>query len=375
MDRKERILKILKRAGAVLIFLLPCALYYLSVKHRAGDALLYTAPYQWWVAALSLAAGIFSYAVLCRSKPVTDAPKEESEESLYEDLQPEGEQVSQSPDDREPLEEYPELFRQEKKADETLREFDMAAQIASAIGEQKTEVYRGAHTSTVTLAENEDGEVSEDGGDGEVGEWENYLKKTNAENADFPAELAELYENIPSSLPEGYTVTAEDTYEERGFSEKYTVKRISLGESAASKVMCTAIAVLLSAGFAFGASFALTSEGSDGFSVGKKEYVWSDAETVTVSQKLFGSLSVEVETSDGKKTELFPSTLFRGENFSSEYENVYEYMARAVRKMTEAGASLTVNGREEIETFYKDAEDGSWKYIWEIIGERDKDND
>lgn len=328
---------------------------------------MYTAPYQWWVAAISLAAGIFSYAVLCRSKPVTDTPKEEpEEESLYADPHPERTQVSQSPDEPEPLDEYPELFRQEEKEDETPKAFDVAAQIASAIGEQKTEAFRGADVSTVTLAENEVGGDSE---------WENYLKKTNAENADFPAELADLYENIPSSLPEGYTVTAEDTYEERGFSEKYTVKRLSLGESAASKALCTALAVLLSAGFAFGASFALTSEGSDGFSVGKKEYVWSDAETVTVSQKLFGSLSVEVETSDGKKTELFPSTLFRGENFSSEYENVYEYMARAVRKMTEAGASLTVNGREEIETFYKDAEDGSWKYIWEIIGERDKDND
>lgn len=366
MDRKDRILKILKRAGAVLVFLLPCVLYYLSVKHRAGNALLYTAPYQWWVAVLSLAAGVFSYAVLCRSKPVTDAPKEESEESLYEDLQPEGEQVSQSPDDREPLEEYPELFRQEKKENETPIEFDMAAQIASAIGEQKTEAFRGADVSTKTFEED---------GNGEDGEWENYLKKTNAENPDYPEELAELYENIPSSLPEGYTVTAEDTYEERGFSEKYTVKRLSLGESAASKALCTALAVLLSAGFAFGASFAFISEGSDGFCAGGKEYVWSDAETVTVSQKLFGSLSVVAETSDGKKTELFPSTLFRGENFSSEYESVYEYMARAVRKMTEAGASLNVNGREEIETFYKDAEDGSWKYICEIIGERDKDND
>ncbi len=339
MDRKERIIKNLKRCAALGVFLLPMALYLILIKSRAGDALFYTAPLWVPVTVLSFAAGLFSYIILCRSAPSCE--EEEEKDDLYvPEKMPETVSVPEM--SAESLSEYPELFPE--REEESSAAYDMSADISAAISAQKEE-----------MAQTEEELFSDDAWREFAGEGE----ENGSENLD------DIYGDIPAELPEGYE-TAEYGEEEIEYSGPVRVRKSTLGVSVLSKTACVAAAVMISLGAAFGASYSLIRENEDGFD----GYLWEDVGEATVSQKLLGSLSVEVVTSDGRKTELFPAGLFRGEKSDAKYGSLYSYMAHAVREIKKAGAHVTVENKEEIVTAYKDAEDGSWEYISEIIGEK-----
>ncbi len=337
MTRKERIIKNLKRCLALLIFLVPVALYLILTRYRAGSAVLYVAPHQVPVVVLSLAAGLFSYLVLRR---------EAADERVEEEEAPGEEKVTEHYEVSDvPLEEYPEFYTEREQEEEI--SYDVAESISTAISAQKE-----------TLAEETDAP--------DYSAWDEFVGDRPGD--DIPREL---YDDIPDTLPEGYSAPEETEEEEIEFDRGYTVKRWHPGETVLSKVICTLVAAALAFGTAFAASFAVMPETEEGFG----KYKWSDAETVTVSQKLLSSLSVEVRTADGKKTELFPASLFSGESFSQKYDNVYDYMAHAVRMMTSEGAELTVLNGDEIEQSFKDTEDGSWEYVSEMIGAKGQNDD
>lgn len=345
------------------MLVLPIGLYLLLIKIRAQGAVLYSAPLLWPVAAASLAAALFSYAVLRRKVPC-----EEELPADFRDFASDFDGTVQELSTQSPAPafsgeaEYPELFSddRDKAADETgtQAENDMSAKIAFAIWAQKERCDSAPVPDDVTSDEDD--------------MWKSYLKSGKAE--DNKPDMR-LYDDLPSELPEGYIQKETDAQEDREFSKGYTVKRITLGETLISKAVCVSAAAVLSLGLAFGASFSLTAHTDSGFTCGTAPYAWADVEKLTVSQRLFGSLSVSAKTADGRKTELFPSTVFKGEGFYEKYESIYACMANTVHRAQASGAEIIVLDREAIDTYYKDADDATYDYISQIINEGETEND
>ena len=342
MNRKERTVKILKRSIAAAVFILPCLIYYFITKKNAGASLLYTAPFLWVVAGISLAAALFSYIILRKSAP-EDYEEVPEERDCFSEL-------SSSPEPFTPQElaEYPEFA--EISMPEEDAEYSYASDIARAINAQKA---TGAAKSVAESAADTD-----------------FVWDETAKSEELPEGINELYENIPDTLPEGYSV-ANDCTEEPEFRGGYRVKRSRLGDTLLSKALCVTVSLLISAGLALLFSDSITKESENGYFDGT-EYTWQDIKTVTVSEKILGSLSIEVTANDGNKTELFPATLIKGEKFSEKYDSIYAYMAHAVREMRKCGADVKTKDEGSITAAYKDTEDGSWKYISEIIGVKEK---
>lgn len=339
--------KNVKRILALLVFACPCLVYYISVRLRARDALLFTLPALWCVVLISFVAAVFSYIVLCKgaSSETADADEEEYDGSF---------EVSERSEDGVSTEdysmEYPELFSSPKQEEETENTYDMSAQIAAVIGAQK-------NGETADFAEES---IPDD-------DWRAFIGCDNEEKGDSAAITRELYGTLSEEMPEGYVPVEAEEETEAEFFSGYSVRPSSFGETALSKAVFVGGALLAALLIAASASFSVVAEGKDGFAVGKREYKWEMVTDVTVSQKLFGSLSVEVRTDDGRKTELLPSTLIGGADFDDEYESIYEYAAYAVRRSRAAGADVKVRDRETLTAAWRDSEDGSWKYISEII--------
>ncbi|MBE6587951.1 MAG: hypothetical protein E7647_06015 [Ruminococcaceae bacterium] len=350
MEKKKPLIFAVRLILCAVTFFAGPVLYFYLVKKGAGDAMMYSAGSVVFVVLISLIGAFAVYLILKRP---ADEPEACEDCSFEEDAEREETEAFVAHDGDESLEArelYPELFR-ERDVEEAQAAPAYYEALTKALGSQKAEL----------VPESEDTQESAE-------ETEDILA---VEKKD-PEKLPDIYDSIPDTLPEGYTVWEEDEEPDEQEEQEETEEKPAPRRS---KIFSRALAVVLIAalsasfGFVSGADCTVYSDG--GFEVkslfAKESYSWQDCEKVEIAPSFFGDrIAVTLYMKDGTEHALLPSDLVFSDGFYEKYSTVYSYAIHAVEAMTECGAEKTVKERKTIESeFLRRTDIG--EYISELI--------
>ncbi len=327
----KKYLHIIKIIAAFILLCAPCALHFIFLDARlSGDELLYSYSGALWV--LTPLSGIAACIAL-RGENEAEIDDEEFDDSY--DAPDEGAVV----DGETYIEEYSELYRTENAGEELAA--SCAPDIAAAISAQK--------------AVAEDDTVSNDGRDSA---WEEFVGDISEEKS-----YADIYDNIPDTLPEGFSFDEEeedaDDAEEEESAFEAPVTRVPVLRIAAAAV-CAVCIVL---GAVLSGSYVAPSDG--GVAVKGKNYSWSNVEQIEISPAALGDgLRVVALMSDGKKATVCSDSMFAGDA-AKDLRGDIEVYAHICELAKAGGAGVYVRDRKSIEASFGDSED--WELVSEMI--------
>ena len=339
MDIKNTVRNFVSFITAACVAVAPTVLYVFLLRRRTAGALMYSGGALLSIAFLSVICAGVLWLIL--KKPLYEKQTDDCEESQgYEDLS-ESAEPFESEEASSAREAYPELFERRENKDEVQSAPSFYDALTKAIGEQKAEF----------VPEDEEKDEPFDYDD-------SFFIKTEKEKP-----IPDIYDSIPDTLPEGYTVSYEEEYDEdedgeydeQKSAENETKRRYSFGETIASKALAAlaSLMILTAASVLLSQSFTVYS--ADGISVTsfgrEKTYGWEDCRMYEISPSVLGDrLSVKLYMSDGAEIQLLPSDLSFSEEFEKSFGTVYSYALHASERMTASGAQKTVKERNTIES-------------------------
>ena len=190
-------------------------------------------------------------------------------------------------------------------------------------------------------------------------------------------ETDDLYENIPDTLPDGYSYTETDTDEadgeedENGDPESLNGPEPRIVSDTPKRIIA---AVLLCASLCAAALISLkyTAVCENGVIVskpgGKKLYEWSDLESVGAALSALSdtTLTVKIKTADGSRFTAFSSGAYITDAGKAKFESNAEICAYIVSAARERGAEVEITDEQAIEEAFRSTDDE--QYINEITG-------
>lgn len=343
---KKRSIHFIKIFSAIILFCAPCALCLFLLREQLPEnVLLYSYSRALWL--ITPVAGI-SAAVALKGR---DAPDEDviDDDGEYDSF-------SDTPEDlaggEKFIEEYSELYR---NCDNDNKPVRSVPDIATAISAQKSVI---CDESSADHDEDERDRI-----------WNEFISDKSEDNTD----VSSIYDNIPDTLPEGFSFTEDEDDDENEDSPESDVdgvcpRRPFPAVRAAAAVICAASVI-------FGAALSrvYVADTADGISVGKlfgkESYSWSDTEKIEISPGSLGDdLRVLAYMNDGKKYTLCSGLMLRGDgaaaHFGMSNAQVYAYICR---RASEGGAELSVRDKKTIQSTFENSEE--WEYVSEMIGE------
>lgn len=344
---KKRHIHILKALAACVLFCAPCALYFLMLPHKLpGGVLLYSYSGALWV--LTPLAGLSAAVALKgREKPSDGQDCIEEDCDMYEEQEiPSENEVGETY-----IEEYSELYR---NVENEAREEYIMPDIETAISAQKA--------SPVSDDENS---VEADGQDSI---WSGFF----ADKENDAASEDPVYNNIPDTLPEGFSFIEDsddgESYENDDVPEEdeaFSEPRLPLMRIAAAAVCAAAIIASVPV------SSVYTADTEKGISVGNiggaQNYSWENVETVEVSPAALGDgIRIRARMNDGKRITLCSDSMIRGSAADKDASDA-ELYSDICAMAQNGGAKINVTDRKALEASFEDSED--WIFISRILGE------
>lgn len=193
------------------------------------------------------------------------------------------------------------------------------------------------------------------------------------------AETDDLYENIPDTLPDGYSYTETDTEDDDADGEEDEESDFESIESPEPRIVSDTpkrviAAVLLCASLCAAALISLkyTAVCENGVIVskpgGKKLYEWSDMESVgaALSALSDATLTVKIKTADGSRFTAFSSGAYITDAGKAKFESNAGICAYIVSSARERGAEIEITDAQAIEEAFRSTDDE--QYINEITG-------
>lgn len=332
--------------------------------------------------ALCALCGVFAYFALKPGKkdePCDDCNEdndEDEDEKWYDELSgtddADGFETEETERDDTVEREYSELYEsgalrspEDDDAESGEGEKFSRPDISAAIEKQKTAV-------PFACGEELEADLSEaDTADGEDDDF--FGIRTDETETD------DLYENIPDTLPDGYSYTETDTEDDDADGDEDEEGDLESLESPEPRIVSDKpkriiAAVLLCASLCAAALISLkyTAVCENGVIVskpgGKKLYEWSDTESVGAALSALSdtTLTVKIKTADGSRFTAFSSGAYITDAGKAKFESNAEICAYIVSSARERGAEIEITDAQAIEEAFRSTDDE--QYINEITG-------
>ena len=204
----------------------------------------------------------------------------------------------------------------------------------------------------------------------ESDEWDALYKAPDS--IEENAAIREMYADLPTELPPGYTLPQELSEEEEESLEEIEEQEPRVRSPLWELLPAICAVVAFAAVLVFASSF-WTKAGEDGIWVTRmgrvQQYSWDQVESYTVDAGFSGGeLVLEFQMEDGRQVKIVPASYAQTDMFADQYENLYQYWLHADNILTAQGTDKTVSRVEYLADTYQTREDGSWQYVRQIIG-------
>lgn len=207
---------------------------------------------------------------------------------------------------------------------------------------------------------------------GEEDIWDTFYKASPSSSEDT---AEDFYADLPSELPEGYTLPDQDLEEEEeiSFMEEEAIVEETVSRHLIWNFVPVVCALLLLMGVLWICTFCWTGAGADGLYTARMgsvwHYSWDQVESYTVDAAFSsGEMRLYFQMTDGRQVKVSPESYAQKKTFADQYENLYAYWLHVDNILGVLDIEKTVTQKEYLADTYRSREDGSWQYVQQLIG-------